>query len=66
MPREARRHAPGDLPHLFVSGIKRWPIVRDEADREWFLGRLASVMRTSLARYADRVRGEPRQRGGSR
>jgi REP element-mobilizing transposase RayT len=44
MPRKARIDAVGALHHIIVRGIERRAIVRDDVDREHFLGRLGNLL----------------------
>src|SRR5574341_223473 len=43
MPRQARIDAPGTLHHVTVRGIERTAFLRDDADREDFLARVAAL-----------------------
>jgi len=53
MPGVARLDAPGILHHAIIRGIERHKILRDNHDREDFLGRLEHLsLETKTARYA--------------
>ena len=53
MPRQPRLDAPGILHHVMVRGIERRPIVRDDADRADFVGRVAALVEVgALTVYA--------------
>ena len=43
MPRRARLDAPGTLHHVIIRGIEKRRIVKDVADRENFVKRLAEL-----------------------
>lgn len=43
MPRQARLDAPGTLHHVIGRGIEGVKILREEADREEFIGRVAEI-----------------------
>ena len=44
MPRLARLDAPGVIHHIFIRGIERRKIFRDNRDRENFLQRLGNLL----------------------
>ena len=53
MPRGARLDAPGTLHHVIVRGIERRKIVKDDADRDNFVNRMADrAAETTTAIYA--------------
>jgi len=55
MPRGARLDAPGTLHHVMIRGIEQGSIVRDDRDRNAFVGRmgmLAKGSETSLHAFA--------------
>lgn len=45
MPRQPRLSCPGILHHVMARGIEGRDIFKDDRDREWFLNRLADVMK---------------------
>jgi putative transposase len=47
MPRQARLDAPGTLHHVIIRGLERGLIVRDDADRQAFVTRLAALVQAT-------------------
>ena len=43
MPRQARRDAPGTLHHVFIRGIERKEIVKDDHDSQNFVYRMGTI-----------------------
>ena len=64
MPRKARIDAPGALHHIIVRGIARRKVFDDNADRDFFVERLGTVLsdtETQCFAYLEKVHAMPKQ-----